>query len=167
MYFLARDEPRLLEKKLRRQLAEQTRPKVVVYYDSGDRDYSAAANAIAASVGKFTEATLIFLYCLSGDGWTEEEATNERWRRYRRWRGASNEIRRLYDAPGHQFEPHEAEQLSTVIEFALQLGWDALLAAKPKRQLLLLSHDDRMEIYRGFEGRALADKLTRLGYWHR
>jgi hypothetical protein len=57
--------------------------------------------------------------------------------------------------------------LSTVIEFALQLGWDALLVAKPKRQLLLLSHDDRMEIYRGFEGRALAEKLTRLGYWHR
>jgi hypothetical protein len=167
MYFLARDEARLLERKLRRQIDDQPKPKLVLYYDSGDRDYSAAANAIAASIGKFTEATLIFLYCLSGDGWTEEETTNERWRRYRRWRGASNDSRRLYDAPGHQFEPHEAEQLSTVIEFSLQLGWDALLAAKPKRQLLLLSHDDRMEIYRGFERRALAEKLTRLGYWHR
>ena len=53
----------------------------------------------------------------------------------------------------------EAEHLSKAIAFALDLGWDALVAAKPKRQLLLLSHDDRMEIYRGFEGRLLADKL--------
>jgi hypothetical protein len=84
MYFLARDEARLLEKKLRRQIDDPPKPKLVLYYDSGARDYSAAANAIAASIGKFTEATLMFLYCLSGDGWTEEAATNEPWRRYRR-----------------------------------------------------------------------------------
>jgi hypothetical protein len=42
-----------------------------------------------------------------------------------------------------------------------------LLAAKPGRQLMLMSHDDRIEIYRGFEWRALADKLIALGYWQR
>jgi hypothetical protein len=128
MYFLARDEARLLEKKLRRQIDEQPKPKLVLYYDSGARDYSEAANTIAASIGKFTEATLIFLFCVTGDGWTEEAATNERWRRYRRWRGASNESRRLYDAPGHQFEPHEAEQLSKVIDFALKAETSASVA---------------------------------------
>ncbi len=87
--------------------------------------------------------------------------------RYRRWRGANGDDRRLYDAPGHRFEAQEAAQLSRTIEFALQLGWDALIAAKPGRQLLFLSHDDRMEIHRGFEWRSLAEKLIKLGYWHR
>jgi hypothetical protein len=109
---------------------------------------------------------LHFLFCVSGDGWNEGSATNERWSLYRRWRAANSENRRLYDAPGHQLEPHEADQLSKVIEFALQPDWDALVAAKPGRQLLLLSHDDRMEIYRGFEWRSLAEKLVALGYWH-
>jgi hypothetical protein len=57
--------------------------------------------------------------------------------------------------------------LSQAIEFALQLGWDALVAAKRGRRLLFLSHDDRIEIYRGVERRLLAEKLIALGYWHR
>ncbi len=50
---------------------------------------------------------------------------------------------------------------------AFQLGLDALPAAKPRCQLLLFSHDDRTEIYRGFEWRWLAKKLISLGYRHR
>jgi hypothetical protein len=167
MHFLAQDEANFLETKLRRQMVSQPTPKLVLYYESGERDYSDAANAITASIGDFTEANLHFAFCVSGDGWNEGTATNERWSRYRRWRGANGENRRLYDAPGHQFEPGEAEELSKVIEFALQLGWDALVAAEPGRQLLLLSHDDRIEIYRGFEWPSLAEKLIRLGYWRR
>jgi hypothetical protein len=167
VHFLALDEAKLLEKRLRRQIADQPLPKLVLYYDSANRDHSIAANAITASIGKFTEATLLFSFCVTGDGWTEGNATDERWSRYRQWRNANGESRRLYDAPAHQFGPHEAERLSEVIDFALQLGWDALVAAKPGRQLLLLSHDDRMEIYRGFERRLLAEKLTALGYRHR
>jgi hypothetical protein len=165
MHFIARDEAKLLEKQLRRQISEK--PKLVLYYRSGRPDYSDAAHAITASIGEFTEATLHFLFCVSGDGWSEGNATNERWGRYRQWRAANSEHRRLSDAPGHEFEPHEAEQLSQAIQFALQLGWDALVAAKPGRQLLLLTHDDRIEIYRGFEWRRLAEKLIALGYWHR
>jgi len=48
MYFMARDEAKLLEKQLRRQIAEKPRPKLVLYYESGDRGYSSAANAITA-----------------------------------------------------------------------------------------------------------------------
>ncbi|MBV9634101.1 MAG: hypothetical protein JOZ40_05685 [Methylobacteriaceae bacterium] len=157
----------MLEKKLRRQIAERPSPKVVLYYDSGPRDYSIAANAIARSSGGFSEATLIFLFCIGGDGWDEHSAKDPRWIRYRRWRAANNEDRRLYEAPGHQFESHEVEQFATGIEFALELGWDALVTAKPRRQLLFLSRDDRLEIYRGFDGRVLARQLTGLGYWHR
>jgi hypothetical protein len=167
VHFLALDQAKLLEKRLRRQIADQPRPKLVLYYNSGNRDYSIAANAIAASIGKFTEATLLFSFSVTGDGWTENIPRSERWSRYRRWRAENGENRRLSDAPAHLFEAHEAERLSEVIDFALQLGWDALVAAKPRRQLLLLSHDDRMEIYRGFERRLLAGKLIALGYWHR
>jgi hypothetical protein len=166
MHFIAHDEAKLLEKQLRRQIADTPKPKLVLYYGSGRRDYSDAAHAITASIGEFTEAILHFVFSVSGDGWSEGNATNERWNRYRQWRGAHSEHRRLYDAPGHRFEPHEAEQLSQAIQFALQLGWDALVAAKPGH-LLLLSHDDRIEIYRGFEWRLLAEKLIALGYWHR
>ena len=42
--------------------------------------------------------------------------------------------------------PYEVELLSKTIEFSLELGWDALVAAKPGRQLLFLSHDDRSRI---------------------
>jgi hypothetical protein len=166
MHFLGRDEANYLEKQLRRQIADQPTPRLVLYYRSGARDYSHAANAIAASTGKFTQVTLLFLWSLTG-GWSGDTATSGQWSRYRQWREATGEKRPLYDAPGHQFEPHEAEHLSKALDFALQLGWDALMTAKPKRQLLLLSHDDRMEIYQGFERRLLAEKLIALGYWYR
>jgi hypothetical protein len=168
MHFLALDDSKSLAKKLRRQIPEQGKQKFTLYYKSGNRDYSDASNTITTSIGKFTAATLVFLFCVSGDGWNEDiPAADERWSRYRQWRVGQGENRRLYDAPGHRFESHEAEHLSKCIAFALELGWDALLAAKPKRQLMLLSHDDWIEVYSGFGRRLLADKLTALGYWHR
>jgi hypothetical protein len=164
MHFLGPDEAKRLEKKLRLAIAK---PKLVLYYDSGPRDYAAAADAISASIGAFTAATMLFLFCVTGDGWNEGAASNETWIRYRQWRSANGETRRLYDAPGHQFESHEARQLSEAIAFSLALGWDALLAATPGRQFMVLSHDDRIEIHRGFGGRSLADPLIALGYWRR
>jgi hypothetical protein len=101
------------------------------------------------------------LFCVSIDDGTGP------WTRYRQWRSANGETRRLYDAPGHPFESREARQLSETIAFSLAPGWDALLAATPGRQLMALSHDDRIEIHRGFGGRSLADPLLALGYWYR
>jgi hypothetical protein len=166
MYFMARDEASLLELRLRRQIADKPKPKLVLYYPDCQCDYLDAAAAITASIGPFTEATLMFLYCPLGDGWNETLATNERWGRYRRWRATAGELRRLHDAPGHKFGPHEAGPLSEAIAFALRLGWDAVVAASPGRQLLVLSYDDRIEIYRGFDWRQLAEKLIELGFWH-
>lgn len=166
MNYLGRDEAREFEKRLRRQMADQPGPKLVLYYKSGTHDYSHAAEAIVASTGKFTQATLLFLWSLTG-GWSGHTATTGPWSQYIRWRESTGDKRPLCDAPGHQFEQHEVAHLSKVLAFALQLGWDAMLAVKPKRHLLLLSHDDRMEIYRGFERRLLGQKLIALGYWHR
>jgi hypothetical protein len=167
MHFFARDEATLLEKKFRREITEYDDPKFALYYESGHRDYSAAANAIVLSSGTFSEATVLFSYCLSGDGWDEYSASDPRWIRYRRWRATHSEGRRLYEAPGHRFELDEVEQFSKTVEFALELGWDAVIAAKPGRQLLFLSHDDRLEIYRGFGGGLLVRQLIGLGYWRR
>jgi len=86
------------------------------------RDYSAAANAIALSIERFPEATVLFSFCLSGDGWDDFSATDERWKRYRRWRAAHREDRRLYEAPGHQFESHEVEHLSKAIALRSNLA---------------------------------------------
>src|SRR5213083_2425086 len=108
MKLLARDEASLLEKRLRREIAERTGPKFALYYESGDgRDYSGAANAIAHSTGTFSEATVLFLFCVSGDGWDVHSSTSDGWNRYRRWRASNGENRRLYEAPGHRFEPHD------------------------------------------------------------
>jgi hypothetical protein len=165
--FLGRDDAGTLEKTLRRQIADQGAPRLVLYYTSGPRDYTDAARAITVALGAFTETTLHFAFCVTGDGYDPEQAAHEEWSRYRAWRVAHGESRRLYEAPAHQFGPHETEDVSRVIAFALALGWDALLAAKPGRRLLALSHDDRMEVYRGFGPGQLAAQLLALGYWQR
>ena len=61
MHFLSKDEAKVLEKKLRRELAELSKPKFVVYYDSGNRDYSKAATAISEATGSFSEVRILFL----------------------------------------------------------------------------------------------------------
>jgi hypothetical protein len=165
MYFLTRDESKRLEKNLRRQIDAQPKPRRVLYYDSGARDYTTAASLIVDSIGAFTEATVIFLFAISGDGWNGHLQQHKGWGAYRRWREAIGDTRRLYEAPGHRFETGEQAHLVKVVELALLLGWDAIVAAVPGRQLAVLSHDDRMEIYRGFESMALSEKLVALRYW--
>jgi hypothetical protein len=165
MDFLTREEAKSVERKLLRQIAERPKPKRVLYYQSGKRDYAGAAQAIVAALDAFTKTTVLYLFAITGDGWGEFMQDHEGWRAYRTWRKAAGETRRLYDAPGHQFGAGEADHLVRVIASALELGWDALVAASPKRQLALLSHDDRMEIYRGFEASSLSKKLVALGYW--
>jgi hypothetical protein len=131
MHFIAGDEARLLEKQLRRQIADKPKPKLILYHNSGCADYSAATRAMTAAIGEFIEASLHFLFCVSGDGWSEGNEMNEQWRGYRQWRGARGQHRRITDAPVHVFVHDEAEQLCKALELALQLGWDALLSAKP------------------------------------
>jgi hypothetical protein len=161
MHFLGSFETTRLAKLLRRDIAGK--PKLVLYYSSGNRDYAAAADIITASIGAFSSVKLLFLYSISVDDGVVEGP----WARYRQWRNAYGDTRRIYDAPGHLFEAHEARQLSEAITFSLSLGWDALLSATPGRQLMVLSHDDRIEIHHGFGGRSLAEPLLALGYWRR
>jgi hypothetical protein len=165
MRFLSPDESNTLDRKLRRQFSSVRRPRAVMYYTSGQADYASAAGLIARAAGAFTEAAVLFSFCLTGDGWLEHNRSDPRWQSYRQWRASLGEVRRLYDAPGHLIERGEAEQLSRVIEFALVLGWDALVTAKPERNLLFLSHDDRVDVMVGFEARSLAANLSKLRGW--
>ncbi len=165
MRFLSSDESNTLDRKLRRQFGSVGRPRVVMYYTSGETDYASAAGLIARAAGPFTEAAVLFSFCLTGDGWLEHKRSDPRWRSYRQWRASFGEARRLYDAPGHLIERGDAEQLSRVIEFALDLGWDALVTAKPGRNLLFLSHDDHVDVMVGFEARPLAASLSKLRGW--
>jgi hypothetical protein len=48
MHFLAADEAKLAEKKLLRQIAASPKPRLILYYDSGARDYGSAARTIVA-----------------------------------------------------------------------------------------------------------------------
>lgn len=165
MRFLSIDESNILDRKVRHQFGKVDRPRVVLYYSSGQKDYAPAARLIAQAAGEFSEAAVLFSFCVTGDGWLEHNRADSRWQTYRQWRKNLGETRRLYDAPGHLVECGEAEHLSRIIEFALILGWDALVTAKPGRNLLFLSHDDRLEMMVGFESRALARQLLKLGYW--
>ena len=85
--------------------------------------------------------------------------------RFRNWREAHGEARRLHEAPGQQFAANEGDALIEAIAFALCLGWDAWLDGNRGRKLIVFSHDDRVEVHRGCERFTLARDLLRLGYW--
>lgn len=166
MRCLPRDKADALAKKLDREIAEYATPKAILYEDGASaRDYAVAAQAIARSGGRFSEAVVLFQWALRGDGWDDLTSSDETWSRYRNWRASHGEQRRLYEAPAHLFVGDEMALFAEAIEFALRLGWDAVVAAKPKRQLVLLSHDYRIDIYRGFGGGALTRKLVDAGCW--
>jgi len=168
MRFIARNEASVLDKRFQREISECQTAKAILYEDGvGPRDYARAGQAIAASAGRFSEAIVLFRWALSGDGWDERSTPDATWGPYRSWRAAQGEHRRLYDAPGHQFDPDEVTLFSQTIAFALQLGWDAIVAASPKRQLMLLSHDYFLEVYRGFGGGSLVRHLAGLGHWRK
>ena len=166
MRFLSSDESHTLDQSIRHQFRSVAdRPRVELCYASGQKDYAPAARLIAQAAGTFSEAAVLFSFCMTGDGWLEHNRADPGWQTYRQWRKNLGETRRLYDAPGHLAESGEIEHLSRVIEFALILGWDAMVTAKPGRNLLFLSHDDRLDVMVGFEARTLAKKLLKLGYW--
>lgn len=94
MNFLGRAEASLLDKKLRREIAEYAGPKFVLYYESGGRDYSRAADAIVQSTGSFSEATVLFSFCVSGDDGT---STRRPMRRGNATEGGEPQITRSAD----------------------------------------------------------------------
>lgn len=164
MNFLTRDETEKRKASLQRRLSGNPRP-VFYYQSNSEHDYLSAARAFVASFSTFHEATLLYFFSVQGDGWNEILMADTRWARFRSWREAHGEGRRLYDAPGQQFAANESDALTDAIAFALCLGWDAWLDGNGGRKLIVFSHDDRVEVHRGCERTKLARDLLRLGYW--
>lgn len=164
MNFLSRQEAEKRKGSLERLLVGNPRP-VFYYESSGENDYLSAARAFVASLGGFREATLLCVACPFGDGWGEDQLTDERWARFRGWRQSHGEARRLSESPGQQFTSSEAGALEQAIAFVLLLGFDAFLDSNRGRKLMVFSHDDRVEAHRGCERHDLTRELLRLGYW--
>ncbi|MBL8895715.1 MAG: hypothetical protein JNJ53_14020 [Rhizobiales bacterium] len=132
----------------------------------GDKpQYAAAGRAIVETVAPISQAILLFLGTPFGDGWDRLDGGYPAWQGFYAWRASLGEQSRLYEIPGHKCDEHQGEELATLIAFALQLGWDGLLAARPGRDVLGLSHDDRIEFHAGFKHRALAVELEKLGFY--
>ncbi|UPK07611.1 hypothetical protein [Bradyrhizobium sp. 170] len=132
------------------------------YYQSRLSVAAQVADALATHQGNFTACLLWAHDLVWGDRSLEERPPSD-WAEYRRWRQTRGEKRSLRDAPGHFFDNGERDTLASVIEWAIHMGWDTLIAAKPNKAAIHLSHDDRITIYARSRPSELIARLTALG----
>ncbi len=132
------------------------------FYDSPIANGPEVAEALVEHQGAFATCLVWACDLPFGDRSQEEEPRSD-WRRFRDWRRRQGEWRNLYDAPGHLFDEHERAALARLIEGALDMGWDALIAATPGKSAVLLSHDDYIRICSRGTPDVLLQRLERLG----
>lgn len=117
---------------------------------------------LADAQGDFTECVVWPFDLVWGDRSLEEHAPAD-WIAYARWRHQQGETRPLREAPGHLLEANERSELARLLELAIYMGWDALVAARPAKVLVELSHHDRITIHARSRQKALIARLERLG----
>jgi hypothetical protein len=140
-----------------------TRLKVFdAYYQSRLPVARQVSDALVDCLGDFTVCSLWAHDLVWGDRSLEDDAPPD-WAEYRQWREAQGERRPLREAPGHLFDARERETLAKVINRAIHMGWDALIAAKPNKAVIQLSHDDRITVYARSKPGELFAGLTALG----
>ncbi len=132
------------------------------FYQSRIANGPEVAEALVEHQGAY--ATCLVWACgLPWSDRSQEDEPRPDWKRFRDWRRHQGEWRGLHDAPGHLFEGHERAALAKLIEWVLYMGWDAIVAATPGKDAVLLSHDDHIRICsRGTPDRLLL-RLERLG----
>jgi hypothetical protein len=141
---------------------QKMKSAVTFFYQSRMEEASSVSSCLVEYIRDFSWA-MLWAYDLPFGDRSREENPPSDWRRYSKWRRSAGENRMLYDAPGHLFEPHEKFKLGQVIEFAIYMGWDAVLLAQPLRCLITLSHDDLITVQARHNVTALSDQLRRLG----
>jgi hypothetical protein len=99
---------------------------------------------------------------LGGDR-SREVSPPEDWRRYAKWRRSVGESRTLFDARGHLIEFAERSKLAEMIGFAIHMGWDAIVVARPLRCVIALSHDDIITVQSRRNPTMLSAALYRFG----
>ncbi|HKW55328.1 MAG TPA: hypothetical protein VJO12_16680 [Stellaceae bacterium] len=137
------------------------------FYDRPLTSARAAADRLVGYLGEFNWALLWIDGLVFGDR-SLEKTPPDGWRRYARWRQSAGEARRIYNAPGHMFEPTERAGLTDLVELALTLAeWDAVLLARPNRCVIRLSHDELVAVQSHFNLTTLSRELTKLGFARR
>jgi hypothetical protein len=132
------------------------------FYQSRMKEAGSVSSCLVEYIRDFSWA-ILWAYGLPFGDRSREEDPPPDWRRYSEWRRSAGENRMLYDAPGHLFEPHEKLKLGQAIEFAIYMGWDAVLLARPLRCLITLSHDDLISVQSRHNVTALSDQLYPVG----
>ena len=120
------------------------------------------AEALIGHIGEY-ETCLVWACRLPWGDLSPEDEPPADWKRFRDWRRRRAEWRNLHDAPGHLFGSDERAELAELIEWALYMGWDALIAAAPGEGAVLLSHDDCIRICARGTPDVLIRRLERLG----
>lgn len=133
-----------------------------IYYKSRLANARDVSQALASHQGNFSTCQLWAYGLVFGDLSLNEPPPPD-WAEYRRWRLAQGEKRSLYEAPGHVFERGEHHALTAVIQWAIYMSWDTLIASKPTKIMIYLSHDDRITILARSRPSALIADLTALG----
>jgi hypothetical protein len=133
-----------------------------LYYRSRLATAREVSLVLADAQGDFTECAVWPFDLVWGDRSLEEHAPPD-WIAYARWRQQHGETRPLREAPGHLFDANERSELARLLELAIYMGWDTLVAARPAKVLVELSHDDRITIRARSRRRALIARLERLG----
>jgi hypothetical protein len=131
------------------------------FYESGAVDLELGA-ALARGQGDFSTCMVWAAELVFGDHSLEEEDFHG-WAPYRRWRRGWQEKRSLYEAPGHVFMAGEQDELARVVDFAIRLGWDALVGSDTKKPIVHLSHNDLITLYARSRPADLLAELSRLG----
>jgi hypothetical protein len=117
---------------------------------------------LADTQGDFIECSVWPTALVFGDRSLDVPAPED-WIAYARWRQKHGETRALYEAPGHFFDTGEQSDLAQLLEQVIYMGWDALVAARPAKVLIELSHNDLITIHARSQQRTLIAKLERLG----
>ena len=120
------------------------------------------ASVLADCLGGYDWAVL-WAYGLPWGDRSLEAVPPPDWRRYAEWRRRHDEHRTLYDAPGHEFESANREQLASAIQSAIYMGWDARAFGYPLRCIIDPSHDDTITLRSQHNLSEVTGRLVGLG----
>lgn len=110
----------------------------VITHDSGRK------TALAAAIGGLFEKDSGALLWINEFGiWPSCEDRNL----FKAFRASLGEREELYRKPGHLFSDADLPNISSLVGMALYFCWGAVLFSKNKKIIVVISHDEIIEIY--------------------
>jgi len=133
-----------------------------LFYQSGIVPYAKIASLLTDTQGDFADCVVWPFDLVWGDR-SQEDNPPEAWETYARWRRDHGEELNLRERPGHVFSAGEQAELARLLELALSMGWDTLVAARPAKMLFEFSHNDRISLHSRSHDTDLLSALAKLG----